>query len=122
MPHRIALLELVPVPIQCVLAYAKIAWEKFAQVGFLLRRGQHLNAVAGREHHPLFRSRLLHQIANSLRQAGLGNGEPLPHFQRSAVMVYANELKVHGETNLCTELSPLAARTTKAVQNAQAAI
>ena len=48
--------------------------------------------------------------------------QPLPQFQRSAVVVYADEFEIHGVMNLCIELKPFAAHATIAAQNANAAM
>jgi len=60
---------------------------------------------------------MLHRIRKLL----LGDSQSLAHLKRSAVVVNADELKVHGAINLCVWLRLLAAQASTAVANAKVA-
>src|SRR5437660_548501 len=90
--------------IECVRAHAEVAAQESAQVTSLLSAGEHLYAIASGEHHAFINSRLLDQRADGIRQLCLRDGKPLAHVQRCAVVVHADELKVHCAINLCQPL------------------
>ena len=101
MPHSLALPELIDMGMQCIGAYAEVAAQELAQVGSLAAAGEQLDPVAGGEHHAFIHSWLLHQGANGIGQSCLRDGQPLPHIERCAVVVHANELKIHHAIKLC---------------------
>ena len=102
MPHRIFLAEFIEVRVEFFRRQMKMVVQKSAQVGVPVGGVRDdLDAVASRDHHRLFDSRIRRQIAAGIRQARFRDRQPLPHFQRSALVIHADELESHEAPNLC---------------------
>src|SRR5215467_12300298 len=119
--HGFALLKFIDMRSQKIRAYAKVDVEKASQVGVLPGAGEHLHAVAGGEDHTFFDARLLHQGADRVRQLRVSHRQAFAYLKRRAVVVYADEMKVHGAKNLCVWLKLLAAHASTAAANANVA-
>src|SRR4029077_2707855 len=102
-------------------AHAEIISQKAAQIGGLLNAGDHFHAIAGRKHHALVHAGLLHQAADGVRKLGLRDSKPLTHLQGRAVVVHADDAKIHGAINLCVWLKLLAAQASTAAPKANVA-
>src|SRR5690349_671247 len=121
MADSVTLLEFINMRVQCRWAHFEVAPQKSTQVGALFGAGEHLHAIASREHHSLIHARLLHQRTDGIRQLRLRNSKPLAHLQRRAVVVHADEVKVHGAINLCVWLKLLATQASTAAPKANVA-
>src|SRR5581483_4025441 len=102
-------------------ANAEVATQKAAQVSTLLGAGEDLHAIAGGEHYAFVHTGLLYQATDCVWQLRFRNSKPLPHLKRRAVVVHANEVKVHGAINLCIWLKLLAAQASMAAPKANVA-
>ncbi len=96
---------LLPVLVEVVRQFRSINPEIFAnetaQVGApILGVGEYFHPVAGREYHALFDSGIGSQGPAGLRQARIGNSQPLAHLDRRTDVIDADELQVHEATNL----------------------
>jgi hypothetical protein len=60
----------------------------------------HLDAVAGRDHHAFFDSGISRKIAARIRQTRIWDCQPLAYFERGALMVHPDELESHDAANL----------------------
>ena len=87
----------------------------------LLGAGDYLNAVTCGKHHAFIHAGLLHQAADGVRQLRFRHSEPFAHLKRCAVVVHADNVKVHGAINLCVWLKLLAAHASTAAPNANVA-
>ena len=119
--HGFALLKFIDMGIKRRGTHPKIAAQKSPQVGALLGTGDHLNAVACGKHHAFIHAGLLHQAADGVRQLRFRHSQPLTHLKRSAVVVHADNVKVHGAINLCVWLKLLAAQASTAAPKANVA-
>src|SRR5882724_399031 len=119
--HSLALLKFVDMRIERGGIHPKITAQKSAQIGALLGAGNYLDAIASGKHHAFVHAGLLHQAANRVRQLRLRHSQPLTHLKRRAVVVYADNVKVHGAINLCVWLKLLAAHANTAAPNANVA-
>src|ERR1044071_4895159 len=108
-------------PIKRGWTHPKIIPQKAAQIGGLPDAGHHLHAVTGGEHHSFIHAGLLYQAADGVRQLRLRDSKPLAHFQRRAVVVHADDTKVHGAITLCVWLKLLAAQASTAAPKANVA-
>ena len=79
----------------------KVLVQESAQVGRTVRGVRdHLHTIAGGDHHALFDSGIRGELAASIGQARLGDRQALAHFERSALVIHADELKSHEAANL----------------------
>ena len=101
MPHRIFFSKFIQMRIQFFRCEMKVIVQKSAQVGRSVRRVRdHFHAIARGNNHSLLDSRMGREIAAAIRQARLRDRQTLPHFERRAVVIHANELISHEATNL----------------------
>jgi hypothetical protein len=100
-PHGVLLAELVKMRVERTGVHVKVIAQESAKIGVSVHSERDdLDAVAGRDHHTLFDSRISCQLSAGIRQARLRDGQPLADFQRRALMVQSNELISHAP-NLC---------------------
>src|SRR4051794_30567573 len=119
--HGFALLKFIDVRIERRWIHPKIAADESTQIRALLSTGDYFNAVAGGKHHAFIHAGLLHKAADGVRQLRLRHSQPLTHLKRSAVVVHANDVEVHGAINLCVWLKLLAAQASTAAPKANVA-
>ena len=121
-PHRIAIAMFVEVlAIGRRIEAVELA-QKPVQVGGAVRGARdQFHPVAGGNDHALLDTGIGRQALRRFRQASLGNGEPLPHFDRRGLVIHADDDEVHDAMNLCVRLKLLAAQTPKAMRKAKVA-
>src|SRR3989475_1107717 len=79
----------------------EILTQKPAQIGgAVLSLSQHLHAIAGTQDQTFVHSGVFCQAAHRIWQTGFWDGQPLTHFDRRAIVVHPDELKIHDWTNL----------------------
>ena len=79
----------------------EILAQKPAQIGgAVLSLSQHLHAIARTQDQTFVHSGVFCQAAHRVRQTGFRDGQPLTHFDRRAIVVHPDELKIHDWTNL----------------------
>ena len=79
----------------------EIVAKERTQVGAaVLGLGQQLYAIAGAQDQPLVNARMLGETLQGIGQSRFRDRQTLPHFDRRAVVIDADELKVHDCANL----------------------
>ena len=103
MAHRVFLAKLVEVRVELVGGEVEVIVQESAQVGVAVGGVRDdLHAIAGRDHHALFDSGIGGEIAAGIGQARFRDRQALADFERSALVIHADELKspAHEAANL----------------------
>jgi len=100
-PYRLFLAELIQMRIQFGGGKVKVVVQKAAQVRRAVAGvSDHFHAIAGGNNHALFHAGMRGEIAAAIRKLRFRNRQSLPHFERSALVIHADELISHEAANL----------------------
>ena len=121
MTHSVALVMFIQIlAIGFGIEAVKLAQEAVHIGGAIRSSSQHFHPVAGGNDHAFLDTGIGRQALYRFRQARLGDGKPLAHFDRCGLVVHADDDEVH-ERNLCVRLKLLAAHAPKAMMKAKVA-